>query len=136
MPPESEHRAASGQAKVLLVDDSEDLLELMTVLVQHLCNRPVLAAKSLDEVASFADEVLSCELALLDINLGADRPSGIDVYRWLRAAGFKAPIVFLTGHAKSYPLVIEAESLGDAQVLCKPLVSEDLLNIIRGRDAK
>jgi FixJ family two-component response regulator len=71
-------------------------------------------------------------MAFLDINLGPAQPSGVDAYRWLRDKGFNKPIFFLTGHASTYPLVAEAELLGDAKVLSKPCKPEDLIAIIRG----
>jgi FixJ family two-component response regulator len=58
--------------------------------------------------------------AVLDINLGAGEPTGIDAYHWLRSHGFSGRVIFLTGHAASHPLVREARLIGDAVVLEKP----------------
>jgi len=75
---------------------------------------------------------LRCDLALIDINLGAGQPSGVEVYRWLRARGFGGRIFFLTGHAMNSPFVAEAVRLGDAQVLSKPIRPDRLIRLLRG----
>ena len=74
---------------------------------------------------------LGCGLALLDINLGAGVPSGLDAYRWLKDNGFPGRTVFLTGHARSHPLVREARELTHVQVLSKPIESAVLLALVR-----
>lgn len=123
---------ASTLRSILVLDDSDDLLELVRFFVERLCERTAITARNLREIEALGVQVFSCELAILDINLGPLEPSGVDVYHWLRSKGFKAPIFFLTGHARSCPFVAEAERLGDARVLTKPLAPDDLIKIIRG----
>lgn len=117
---------------ILVLDDCEDLLQLSKVFIERLCDRQAVTVKSLHELEIIEERALSCEMALLDINLGANEPNGLDVYHWLRGHGFKKRIVFLTGHARTYPLVAEAERLGDASVLSKPLLPADLVRVVRG----
>ena len=57
-------------------------------------------------------------------------PSGLDAYLWLRKHGFHGRIVFLTGHAGSHPLVVEASRLGDADVVAKPISAEVLRSLL------
>lgn len=117
---------------ILVLDDCEDLLQLSKVFIERLCDKHAITVKSLHEIETIEESALGCEMALLDINLGANEPNGLDVYHWLRDHGFKNRIVFLTGHARTYPLVAEAERLGDAKVLSKPLLPADLVRVVRG----
>ena len=117
---------------VLVLEDCEDLLQLSKVFIENLCDRNAITVKSLHDIEVIEERALDCDLALLDINLGANEPNGLDVYHWLRDHGFKKRIVFLTGHARNYPLVAEAERLGDARVLSKPLLPADLISVVRG----
>lgn len=125
---------STQRSSVLILDDNDDLLFLSKILVEEICGKAVITAASFAEVVSLDDVVLACQLAILDINLGANQPNGIDVYRWLRSCGSAARIVFVTGHASNNPLVIEAEQLCDAKVYCKPLASAKLISIVRGED--
>jgi FixJ family two-component response regulator len=68
-----------------------------------------------------ADSVLLGTLAILDVNLGPDAPSGIDAFRWLKERAFPGEIIFLTGHARSHPLVKACYELPNVQVLEKPI---------------
>jgi FixJ family two-component response regulator len=117
---------------VLVLDDSEDLLELLKLSIMRLCGFHAVTVRSLNEIEALGQRALNCRMAILDINLGPDEPNGVDVYRWLRSHGFSRPIVFLTGHARTFPLVVEAEKLGDVQVLRKPLATADLVTIVHG----
>jgi DNA-binding response OmpR family regulator len=74
------------------------------------------------------DRRLSFDLVILDVNLGAGQPSGVDACRWLQERSFSGQIVFLTGHA-SLPGVAEAHSLG-LKVLQKPLAIDELVKLL------
>jgi hypothetical protein len=50
----------------------------------------------------------------------------------LRARGFRGRIVFLTGHARSYPAVQRACSLDHARVLQKPVDVAELRALVSG----
>jgi FixJ family two-component response regulator len=117
---------------ILVLDDSEDLLQLTSLVVEHMCGCKAVTAKSMGDVQRLGDTALACHLAILDINLGPGEPSGVDVYRWLRDRGFRHPIYFLTGHAATFPLVAEAERLGDAKVLNKPMPAAELVRLVKG----
>jgi len=117
---------------ILILDDAEDLLYLMATTIDHFCGYKVLTAKSHHEVKELGQRALNSDLAILDINLGPNEPNGVDVYRWLRDNGFTSKIFFLTGHAPTYPLVVEAAQLGDVEVLCKPIRLETLVEIVKG----
>ncbi len=102
----------------------------MVTFVQLLSGRACLGFASFAELVESREAVLACELAVLDVNLGAGQPSGLDAYEWLKREGFAGRVVFLTGHAPSHPLVQRAHRLGDARVFAKPITSEELRSLI------
>jgi DNA-binding response OmpR family regulator len=117
---------------VLLLDDDPDLLDVLAWSLRELCGRESVPLGSYAELVRQADEALSCELALLDVNLGPGVPSGVDALRWLRERGFGGRVAFLTGHARSHPLVMEAERMGGAAISTKPLSPEELAALVDG----
>jgi FixJ family two-component response regulator len=106
--------------RVLFLDDDDDLRDTFADIARDSFDAECLAVGSYEELLAHGDEALSCALAILDVNLGPDVPSGLDAYHWLRHEGFLGPIAFLTGHAGSHPLVAQAQRIGDALVMTKP----------------
>jgi ActR/RegA family two-component response regulator len=115
---------------VLFVEDDDDLRGLFVQIVDAFLARPCVGVASYDEMVGLGDAALRCQVAVLDINLGANQPSGIDAYAWLRHRGYHGRIVFLTGHASSHPLVVEANRLGDAEVYSKPIDVDRMLSVL------
>jgi FixJ family two-component response regulator len=124
--------APSSTAPVLYVEDNDDLRELVVELITVVLDRRCVGVGSYEEVVALGDEMLQCAVAILDINLGAKRKSGIDAYTWLRSKGFTGRIVFLTGHASTHPLVVEAQRLGDAEIFSKPIDPARLRSLVEG----
>ncbi|HLM46607.1 MAG TPA: response regulator [Myxococcaceae bacterium] len=118
--------------RVVVLEDDEDLRSILCELLELSGAEGCVSAGSLAELERQRVEVLGCGLAILDINLGAGVPSGLDAYRWLRDNGFSGRTVFLTGHARSHPLVREALELAHVQVLSKPIQSKVLLSLLGG----
>jgi FixJ family two-component response regulator len=114
----------------VFLDDSEDLRELVPLLLRTALGVDCLSFGSLTEFQRNCDDVLRAKLAILDINLGANVPNGIDAFRWLTEHGFRGKILFLTGHARTNPQVAQAEKNG-AQVLEKPLHPDRLVSVVR-----
>ena len=121
-----------GHGFVLFVEDSDDLRETFVELITVVLERPCIGVGSYREVVALGRDVLGCSAAILDINLGPGQPSGIDVYRWLRHQGYAGRIVFLTGHASTHPLVIEATRIGDAEILPKPVDLDQIRLLVEG----
>jgi DNA-binding response OmpR family regulator len=115
--------------KVLLVDDNADLLEVLGIYIRG-AGIEVLDATSLAEVEALGPALDQVTLAILDVNLGYGRPSGIDVCTWLQAHHPNCRIVFLTGHASSHPLVKSASANGE--VLGKPVDARRIIQLARG----
>ena len=122
-------------AKVLLLEDDADQLEVLAILLSLECGRESVLARSYDELTRLGDVPLACELALLDVNLGPEQPSGLDAYRWLRERGFAGRVCFLTGHARHHPLVVAALRMGDVRVVEKPIETAELRKLVEGRGA-
>jgi DNA-binding response OmpR family regulator len=117
------------QKSVLVVDDDGDLRMILCELFDSYGARCV-GVGSLDAMRELllSDGVLF-DLAILDVNLGAGQPSGVDAWRWLQEHSFSGRIAFLTGHARSFPGVAEAYALG-VKVLQKPGSIDDLISLL------
>jgi DNA-binding response OmpR family regulator len=115
---------------VVVLEDDDDTLETLAQLME-LLGASCLRAHSLDEMVRSRESVLRCDLAILDINLGYAVPSGIDAYRWLRGQRFAGTVVFLTGHARTHPLVAEACETREARLLDKPIGVAELRQILQ-----
>ena len=115
---------------VLFLDDDDDLRSTFADLVKTIYARECHGIGSYRELIALGEQALHCGVAILDINLGPEAPSGIDSYGWLRKHGFHGRIVFLTGHAATHPLVEEAKRLGDAEVIGKPVSLDRLTSML------
>ena len=124
--------SVTGTEFVLHVEDNDDLRELVVELVTAVLKHRCVGVGSYEELVGLGDEALGCSVAILDINLGSNRRSGLDAYAWLRANGYTGRIVFLTGHASTHPLVVEAQRIGDAQIFSKPIEPDRLRSIVEG----
>jgi len=118
---------------VLFLDDDEDLRTTFTDLVRSIFDRECHGIASHRDLLSLGERALHCGVAILDINLGPQAPSGLESYGWLRKHGFRGRIVFLTGHAATHPLVLQARRLGDAEVVSKPVNLVALSSLLEER---
>lgn len=112
-------------ARVLIVEDDHDLAEVeheLLVAAGAMC----VVVHSLAEAQLAEDDVLRCDTAIIDVNLGLGQPSGVDVHAWLRSRGFIGRVVFLTGHARTHPLVRQAATTPGTTILAKPVSAHQL----------
>lgn len=115
-------------AGVLILEDDTDCRELLCEILSasaHWC----VEAGTVAELERQGPRALECDLAMLDINLGPNQPTGVDAYRWLLQHGFHGKVVFLTGHGDSDPAVSEAATIANARVLTKPVDSRQLVQL-------
>lgn len=112
-------------ARVLIVEDDHDLAEVERELLSA-AGATCVVAHSLEEAQQLEADALRCDTALVDVSLGPGRPSGVDVYAWLRRRGFTGTIAFLTGHARSHPLVQRAAMTPGTRILAKPVDAQEL----------
>jgi DNA-binding NtrC family response regulator len=118
--------------KLLIVDDDADLRDMLKEFFELTTSTTCVAVGSLAELEKVRDQALECSLAILDINLGAEQPSGLDVFAWLRTAGFRGKVAFVTGHADNHPLVRRAASEAGVKVYKKPMEIERLMELVKG----
>lgn len=116
--------------RVLVLEDDDDLRTLLCELLVAGGAQACVSAGSFEAMVRQKEQVLGCGLAVLDVNLGAKVPSGLDAYHWLRENRFGGQIVFLTGHARSHPLVRQAHELTQARVLSKPINAKALMALV------
>jgi DNA-binding NtrC family response regulator len=119
------------EPSVILLDDDPDLLKVVGSLVKQKTGRECLGLRTLAELRQHRKAVMASALAILDINLGTDQPSGLDAWGWLRAERYQGKIVFLTGHGATHPLVERAAQMGEVRVYTKPLHIEQLQEMVR-----
>jgi FixJ family two-component response regulator len=117
--------------RVLVLEDDTDLRELLGEVLLSVGADSCVFAGTVADLHRREIEVLGCDLAILDINLGPGQPSGIDACRWLVNRRFGGRIVFLTGHASSHPLVLEAARIAQASILAKPLSASRLAELVQ-----
>jgi FixJ family two-component response regulator len=115
---------------VLLLEDDADQLEMLSMALSLVCGCESVRARSYDELMKIESAALGSVVALLDVNLGPRQPSGIDAYHWLRDHKYRGRICFLTGHARSHPLVAQALAAGDAQLIEKPISTDQLCALV------
>jgi response regulator of citrate/malate metabolism len=121
--------------KILILEDDEDMRNALVDVVSTLLGWHYVAVASYGELVERRGEAMDCELAMLDVNLGADQPSGLDALEWLLRHKFPGEIVFLTGHAQSDPLVQRALEMGIATVMEKPIGLPQLSALLEERRA-
>jgi DNA-binding NtrC family response regulator len=116
-------------SKVLVLDDDKDLCTLMIAIIKEM-GMEVSCFHSFNDVSLLRRDQLNFDFAFLDVNLGIEQPSGIDVYNWLRGREFKGKVIFFTGHARAYPIL--QRSLKDPKVslLEKPADIEKIQNAL------
>jgi DNA-binding NtrC family response regulator len=117
---------------VLFVDDCWDLCQVMEVMCQSLPEVECVCVTSMSAVLERAAQVLRTDLAILDVNLGPGEPSGVEIYRWLKGQNYRGKIVFLSGHARTDPLVEEAARISGVDFFQKPLGFGQLEALILG----
>ena len=117
---------------VLFVDDSSDLCEVVEFMCQSLPEVECVCVTSMSAVLERAVQVLQTGLAILDVNLGPGEPSGVEIYRWLKGQNYRGKIVFLSGHARTDPLVEEAARISGVDFFQKPLGFGQLEALILG----
>jgi response regulator RpfG family c-di-GMP phosphodiesterase len=119
--------------KIFFLDDSPDFLFLAKKFVENRCDCLALTTENFESTKKNESSILDTDIAFLDINLGANSPSGVDVYHWMRNKGYKKPIYFLTAHAESSSEIRSIEASGEVTVLSKPLRPDTLKNIIESQ---
>jgi len=114
-------------ARVLVVDDDPDILNLVSFRLRQGGHK-VISAGSSTEALSIVDEHGTPEVAVLDVTMPA--PDGFELLRLLRAreGAEQLPAIFLS--ARVLPDDIEAGRAMGATYLTKPFVATALINAV------
>jgi len=113
---------AVDHPRVLLVDDSDVILERATTTLSHECE--IVGAVKDGQAALVAVGALRPDVIVLDISMPG--MSGLEVAGRLRRAGSTVPIVFLTIHDDE-ELVLATQAAGGIGYVVKTLLSSDLV---------
>ncbi len=120
---------AEEQARIVYLDDNEDLRELIRGLLEPALKVECACFGSLMEFQNHSKEVLRAKVAILDINLGPNAPTGIDAFNWLMDHGFQGKVLFLTGHARIY--LEELAERNRTEILEKPCDPATLVSVVQ-----
>lgn len=112
-------------ARITFLEDNEELREVLSEITLSELGEEALSFGHLEDLKAHRSEVLQTKMAILDINLGNEQPTGVDAFHWLKSQGYTGKIYFLTGHAKSHPLVQAACDIG-AEIWSKPMYANAL----------
>ena len=112
--------------RLLCVDDSPDMLEILVDLLQPQFT----IVGTLSSGASVLEEAttLNPDIILLDVDLGDI--SGFVVAQQLRSSGCPASVVFLSVH-ESKEFIRAAKDLGAAGYVCKSQITRDLVKTLQ-----
>ena len=111
---------------ILLVEDNEDIAAVYGEVLETL-GHPVLVARDAQSALRIVDEVRGA-IALVLTDWAMPDMSGTDLVRALRAGGFQAPAIMLSGYPAP-PGAVGRE--GVVAWLLKPLEVEELLGTVR-----
>ena len=117
-------------ASITFLEDNEELREVLSEVTKSELGEEALSFSRFDDLVARRTEVLQTKMAILDINLGCDQATGVDVFHWLKDQGYSGKICFLTGHARNHPMVQAACEIG-AEIWSKPMYANALCEAIR-----
>lgn len=115
---------------VVFLDDNADLCELIQSVIESQLSGDCFCFTNVAQMQNAERNVLASHVAILDIELGFQQPSGIEAYKWLKEKNYTGHIFFLTGHGLSAPLVQAAVTLG-ADIWEKPISSSKIVSDIK-----
>ncbi len=114
---------------VLLIEDSEDLVDLYTLFLEEAgFHVAAVLPPSLARIHAVL-EAVNPALVIVDHDLGGGL-TGLEVIRFLHKRGVAAPVVMLTASAGS-PIKQQAAELGCRDYLVKPVSGEELARTAR-----
>jgi FixJ family two-component response regulator len=114
-----------GAPTVFIIDDDA----AVRVSIQDLLESCGLRSESFETAEHFLRSKLSDGPSCLVLDVRLPGVSGIDFQRRLADAGFRIPIIFITGHG-DIPMTVKAMKSGAVEFLTKPFRDRDLLDAI------
>ncbi|MGH1542965.1 MAG: sigma 54-interacting transcriptional regulator [Arenicella sp.] len=112
-------------AKILVVDDDQDLLKLISIRLDAN-NYSVSTAESGEQALSLLP-ILKPDLVITDLKM--DGINGMELFEQIHHQHPTLPVIILTAHG-TIPEAVEATQSGVADFLAKPFESSSLINCI------
>jgi FixJ family two-component response regulator len=117
---------AEPPGTVVVVDDDPGLREALGSLLRSVGLQVDLYGSVSDFMKAGRPDGPTC--LVLDVRLPGQ--SGLDFQRALSEAGFRLPIIFITGHG-DIPMSVQAMKGGAIEFMTKPVREQDLLDAIQ-----
>jgi len=111
---------------VFVIDDDADVRSS----IQGLLKTAGLRSESFGTAEEFLSNKIPDGPSCLVLDVSLPGVDGLELQRKLADAGFRIPIVFMTGHG-NIPMTVKAIKSGAVEFLTKPFVDQDLLNAIQ-----
>src|SRR5271167_181199 len=116
---------SAGTPTVFIIDDDA----AVRASIQDLLESCGLRSESFETAEQFLGNKQSCGPSCLVLDVRLPGVNGIDFQRRLADAGFRIPIIFITGHG-DIPMTVKAMKSGAVEFLTKPFLDRDLLDAI------
>lgn len=116
---------SAADPTVLVVDDDESIRVAMSSLFRSVGLRTQLFERPSDLIQASLPDAPTC--LVLDVRLPG--VSGLDFQEQLVAAGFHAPVIFITGYG-DIPMSVRAMKAGAVDFLTKPFRDQDMLDAV------
>jgi len=111
---------------ILIAEDNDISRQLLTGILENKGYKVWGAIDGESAIKVIKDRDI--HIALVDVNMAPT--GGIEFAKYLITKGIKTPVIFITGDQSS-DLLIEANALGVAQVLQKPVEPERLIQTVQ-----
>jgi CheY-like chemotaxis protein len=115
-------------ARILVVDDNAAIRRIFEFVLSRAGYEVAEAVDGIDALEQL--EAGRFDLVITDLAL--PRASGLQVIRWVKKTGC-CPVVAMTAHWQTSPLVEEAQALGCDALLAKPFDQEQLVCLVEGQ---
>jgi two-component system response regulator FixJ len=115
-----------AEAMVHVIDDDDAVRDSLSFLLSSV-KIPVATYPS---AAAFLDAIGKDATGCVVTDIRMPEMTGLELLQRLNEAGFRLPVIVVTGHA-DVPLAVEAMKLGAADFLEKPFDEDSLLAAIR-----
>lgn len=115
-------------ARVLILDDEETLVFLMTRMLEHLGHKPAGFTQAADALATFAAAPDKFDVVITDVSMPG--PGGLEVARQILATKPNATVVLATGSIKPADAE-QARALGVRYIVEKPASIEEMEQLMK-----
>ncbi|MHC4984741.1 MAG: response regulator transcription factor [Planctomycetota bacterium] len=119
-----------GKHVILCVDDDEDILFVMQQVLE--ANGYIFAGAASGEEGLKAFKETNPDLMFVDLMM-EEVDAGTNLVKELRLAGNTAPVLMLSSVGDSMAEMTDYSDLGLAGILQKPIESEHLLSLVKGK---